>query len=701
MKRIFLQIAAYRDTELVPTVQDALAQATHPERISFGICWQYMDVELHYIDLLKPFVNCRIDAIPARYSQGLGWARNKAQQLWQGEEYTLQTDAHMRFVQGWDELLIEMLGQCPSEKAILSAFPPGYKPPRTLVTHGACRSRGTHFSDNGYLNVQAYDDLSSCDAPQLGAFIAGGFLFAPSIAFQEVPPDPYIYFTDEIPYGARLWTQGWDIYHPHRVVCWHYYNIGSSRIFNWNDRKDWHKRHKNTFARIRQLLGMEERTQDFGIYDLGTVRSLVEYEALAGVNFKQRTVQTVQSGQSTSSKQTLAIASPLAKESIPTLPETPETQLLKLCARTPISPEIAPQIHQLAQTPLRFGYLREMATQQGVSALLYGAINQVCPQGIPAYDLYKLREEFQKQAVGNLYKSKELLRILDLFNEHKIRALPYKGPILALSAYGNLALRSFCDLDIIIDPAQAIDAKNLLCQHGYHLLNSPSNHAWDFILSNRKVTIDLHQKITPKFYAFSLSFEELWQRSIPLLWEGKKIPLLSPEDLLLTLSLHGLKDRWKRLIWLCDLQQIIQTTPTLNWESLLQRAQNYGVERILLVSLRLVEHSLGLSLPEIVQQRIAADVSGEWCYQYLKAQLFEQLPLTSELKTIFDSFRLDLQIRERWIDRLQYIWWRIISPNWRDRNTLKLPSFLSFGYIFIRPFRLIARFTRPLIWKTR
>ena len=72
--RIFIQIAAYRDLELVPTVKDAIAQAAYPERLSFGICWQYADSELYYIDLLKEIPHCRVESIPAKQSQGLGQA---------------------------------------------------------------------------------------------------------------------------------------------------------------------------------------------------------------------------------------------------------------------------------------------------------------------------------------------------------------------------------------------------------------------------------------------------------------------------------------------------------------------------------------------------------------------------------------------------------------------------------------------------
>ena len=37
---IYIQIAAHRDSELVPTITDCLAKAKYPDGLRFGFCWQ-------------------------------------------------------------------------------------------------------------------------------------------------------------------------------------------------------------------------------------------------------------------------------------------------------------------------------------------------------------------------------------------------------------------------------------------------------------------------------------------------------------------------------------------------------------------------------------------------------------------------------------------------------------------------------------
>lgn len=277
---IFVQIASYRDVELIPTIEDAIGQAYFPELLSFGICWQYQsESELHYIDTLKSIKNCRITSVLASDSQGVGWARYQVQKLWQGEKYTLQIDSHMRFVKHWDILLISMLNLCPSEKAILSAYPPSYTPPRKILSNFVTGIKFDHFHKSGVVTFKGSgEDLSQYSCPQPGIFIAAGFMFSEASFIHEVPSDPNIYFLgEEFLISARAWTRGWDIYHPHQVICWHYYNSGiKARPVHWQD-NDWIPLNCLSEQRFREIVGLKTSRENFDIYGLGENRTLPAY----------------------------------------------------------------------------------------------------------------------------------------------------------------------------------------------------------------------------------------------------------------------------------------------------------------------------------------------------------------------------------------------------------------------------------------
>src|SRR5690606_11344530 len=107
----------------------------NPERVFFGICWQYdpQDDAKCFVEPAPRPDQVRINPYHWRDSKGVCWARHQAQQLWNGEDYVLMIDSHMRFVQGWDEKMIVELQQCDSKKPIISCHPAAYTPPNNLA----------------------------------------------------------------------------------------------------------------------------------------------------------------------------------------------------------------------------------------------------------------------------------------------------------------------------------------------------------------------------------------------------------------------------------------------------------------------------------------------------------------------------------------------------------------------------------------
>ena len=129
---IFVNIASYRDPECQWTLADLFAKARHPERVFVGICWQFVPEQDQHCFLVRPRPEqVRVVEVHADHGRGTCWARAQAYQLWRGEDYVLQIDAHSRFVADWDEVLLATLAECPSPRPILSAFLSGYDPSYT------------------------------------------------------------------------------------------------------------------------------------------------------------------------------------------------------------------------------------------------------------------------------------------------------------------------------------------------------------------------------------------------------------------------------------------------------------------------------------------------------------------------------------------------------------------------------------------
>jgi glycosyltransferase involved in cell wall biosynthesis/peroxiredoxin len=293
---IFVQIASYRDTECQWTVKDLFEKAAHPERVFVGIC-QQNDAELDKDCFVEPYPfpdQVREVHYAAKDSKGVCWARHEAQKLYKGEDYVLMIDSHMRFVEGWDQKMLHELSLCESEKAILTAYPPGYTPPNNLTENAQpAVSRVKQNNPGEDIRGEGISLPNPPDKPIRGAFWSAGYLFAPGELVKQVPYDPYMYFNqEEISLAVRAYTCGWDIYHPVRVFIYHNYIRldEKERPLHWEDHSDWLEWQQRAMDRLFHLVGHKKTTdphvlKDFDKYGLGFQRTLDEFCEFSGMDF--------------------------------------------------------------------------------------------------------------------------------------------------------------------------------------------------------------------------------------------------------------------------------------------------------------------------------------------------------------------------------------------------------------------------------
>ena len=298
---IFVQIASYRDVECQHTVKDLFEKAKYPGRVFVGICWQYVkgeDDSCFEVPYPRP-EQVRVHEENALTGKGVCWARGLVQNLWRGEDFTLQIDSHMRFEQDWDELLLGMWRDCEDEKAVLTCYPPGYTPPDELQRIGVYGMAAKPFNEQGVLLLQGKPFFAVGEnlpkKPMNGVFASANMLFGSASIIRDVPYDPNLYFFgDEITLAVRLWTHGYNIFHPNALVIYHDW-VRSRRPTHFGDHKDWQDMDMRSFARVRHVLGTEisydtNITQGLDRFGLGAVRSLAQYEAHSGVDFRRKTL---------------------------------------------------------------------------------------------------------------------------------------------------------------------------------------------------------------------------------------------------------------------------------------------------------------------------------------------------------------------------------------------------------------------------
>ncbi|MCK5359861.1 MAG: hypothetical protein KAJ95_04500 [Gammaproteobacteria bacterium] len=286
MKTIFIQIASYRDTELPFTVESAISKARNPDRLRFGICWQYDEETEADLDQYLDDPRFSIDKIHYQQSQGCCWARNRTNLLYQEEFYTLQIDAHMRFANDWDDKMISMLESTGHEKPLLTTYPPPYtlyKGVETLSEENGVQKLGLKKLRLDLTTLQEGVRVEQMDRPGKNEFIAAGYLFTLGRFCHEVEYDPNIYFLgEEISLAVRAYTHGYNFYYPHENVIWHRYNHDSP--LHWTDHKKLSQEKQKAALQRLELLLLGDHSK-LGGYGLGTHRSLQQYEQYANICF--------------------------------------------------------------------------------------------------------------------------------------------------------------------------------------------------------------------------------------------------------------------------------------------------------------------------------------------------------------------------------------------------------------------------------
>lgn len=301
---IFVAIAAYRDPETQWTIKDLFDKAANPSRVSVGVFFQRMpEADDECFKVLTRPDQVRVLEIDAREAQGVCWARSKVFGLRRNEDFTLQIDAHMRFIQDWDLEMIETIAACPSEQAVISTYPGGYKPPDALAVEGPnAPALGIRQFTGGWVVMNHRLDRRPEDVPKLpspGAPVAGGFLFGRSKWVDDVPYDPHLNIAgEEITMAARLWTSGWDVYAPPKNIVYHLYNdvkAPSRPLVSTHLGTEQTERQRRSTGRANTLLGIDppgapEDLVELDRYGLGTVRTLEEFARHAGIDMAAKVV---------------------------------------------------------------------------------------------------------------------------------------------------------------------------------------------------------------------------------------------------------------------------------------------------------------------------------------------------------------------------------------------------------------------------
>ena len=382
----------------------------------------------------------------------------------------------------------------------------------------------------------------------------------------------------------------------------------------------------------------------------------------------------------------------------------PEFQLLLYCARS--QPASGPIKRLVDQSAIDWGKLLALADQHCVRSLLLQTLKAVCRDAVPASVRLELEGFCKSNAEKNLLLALELLRLLRSFNENEVPVVAFKGPILAEAVYGDLSLREFCDLDLLIRVQDLAKAEDILLACGYTAQFPDRDYRTAFLSYHGQYAfrrgqgdlwVDLHWQFSQDGAVFPLQATEVWPRLIEETVAGRTVPSLAHDDQALFLAAHGTKEGWRSLLWLCDFAEFLRRYQDLDWIVILERAARSHSSRQLLLAIELAATLLDAPAPaELLDQ-----ARNSSAVQSLARRAREGMLLTAPKGSW--EFRFGLNTHDKWLHRLLPIKALLTTRTVGDYQAMPLPKSLWGLYYLTRPFRLaghVAKKVFPVRWSS-
>lgn len=330
-----------------------------------------------------------------------------------------------------------------------------------------------------------------------------------------------------------------------------------------------------------------------------------------------------------------------------------------------------------------------------VFPLVFDNIMREKERTYPAYVIQALHQDYMRNTIKMLQLSAELTAICDCFHYEEVRSLILKGPVIAEHLYGNLALRTSKDLDILVAEEDMDQAGRVLRRLGFLLEPSQYDHHdpnWIYhdqvyFHPEKMIEVELHWRLHSDIFQ-EPDFNTLWERKRVSSIGSGSIYYLGQEDSALYLMVHGARHGWFRLRWLCDVDKLLGQG--VEWSKLYNLQEQYGGQAVVGQAIQIANELLGM--PVYGEMKIYMENSGSKRLAYAAKRLIASIQDEDDVKPVLDSMLYRKYILSLKSTSQKWRYMRgLFYANKADMAVLPLPKGLRLLYFPIRPLLVIIR----------
>ena len=288
---------------------------------------------------------------------------------------------------------------------------------------------------------------------------------------------------------------------------------------------------------------------------------------------------------------------------------------------------------------------------------------------------------------------------MKLLKENQIEALAFKGPALSQMAYGDITLRQYVDLDVLVKKEDIDKIDTLLKDRGYqHIwkLTAEQEKIWrkcnhDLGLYHPKngVHFEMHWSLLDEDYPMQIDLDSIWENPQTIKINTQEIQTFPTEELLLYLCIHGSKHLWERIEWIKDIDLLIRKKgingEDIDWEKVVKQAENSGFETMIYLGLSLAKQLFETPLPK----EITVHISDRKVLYTLSNFILQSW---QNPKSSFQQTLAELKLFPGMKEQAIHLHKILIKPSFKDYWFIDLPKSLYWVYYFVRPYRGLKKY---------
>lgn len=387
-----------------------------------------------------------------------------------------------------------------------------------------------------------------------------------------------------------------------------------------------------------------------------------------------------------------------------------ELRFLIACCQSEPSQEDIDLINNYLSQITNHEFLITAASQHGILPLIYKSLKKILEHNSPSSSLsperltlnsamlHELKVHYQSIARRNMLMTAELIKFNKWAHSHGMTLLPFKGPLFAQIAYGDITLRQFSDLDILVRREDFRALASMMHKNGYEpyfpietfkedKVMFEMNNDCPFYDTKRGISVEIHWDF---FRKLALPTQKLkpWEKNIEISIQGHLFSTLSHETHLLYHSLHGSKHLWERLSWIIDIDRYIRAVPNLDWEKIIIMAKDLDALKMFLLGPALANRYFDTPLPESIQL-LCDSTDFQPFFTFIEKEYNLQNP-TPEDSLV--KLRKIIALRDSFSTKAITLLEFLFRPGINERRTVVLPDNLFWLYWPLRPLGMGFRF---------